>query len=113
VDPAFPPLQPEELNTITLTAYRGTRDSEMSRDDGISVAIEFTFGARLDQLSTLLTLCSGGLEILFGNQKKHSITLPAKDESGAPSNIAFLVRHLCNKVMKDPRKELFVLDDTV
>lgn len=56
---------------------------------------------------------SGGLEILFGNQKKRSLSLPAKDESGQPANIAFLVRHLCNKVMQDPRKELFILDDTV
>ncbi len=56
---------------------------------------------------------SGGLEILFSNQKKYNISLPAKDESGEPANIAFLVRHLCDNVMKDARKELFVLDDTV
>lgn len=60
-----------------------------------------------------LTHASGGLEILFSNQKNYSLTLPAKDESGAPANIAFLVRHLCEKVMRDPRKELFVLDGTV
>jgi ubiquitin related modifier 1 len=50
---------------------------------------------------------------LFANQKKYDLALPAKDESGEPANVAFLVRHLCDKVMKDPRKELFVLDDTV
>jgi ubiquitin related modifier 1 len=61
----------------------------------------------------MLTSRSGGLEILFRNQKKYSLSLPAKDESGAPADIAFLVRYLCDKVMKDPRKELFVLDDTV
>jgi len=61
----------------------------------------------------LLTSRSGGLEILFSNQKKYSLSIPAEDESGAPPNVAFLVRYLCNKVMKDPRKELFVLDDTV
>jgi ubiquitin related modifier 1 len=61
----------------------------------------------------LIDLRSGGLEILFSNQKKYSLSLPAKDESDAPATIAFLVRHLCEKVMKDPRKELFVLDDTV
>jgi len=53
------------------------------------------------------------LEILFANQKKYDLALPAKDESGEPANVAFLVRYLCDKVMKDPRKELFVLDDTV
>ncbi|KAH7402941.1 ubiquitin-related modifier 1 [Pyrenochaeta sp. MPI-SDFR-AT-0127] len=56
---------------------------------------------------------SGGLEILFSNQKTYSLLLPAKDDFGAPANVAFLVQHLCDKVMKDPRKELFVLDDTV
>ncbi|KAF2821967.1 ubiquitin related modifier 1 [Ophiobolus disseminans] len=69
----------------------------MSNEDDVPITIEF----------------SGGLEILFGDQKKYSLLLPAKDESGAPANVAFLVRHLCDKVMKDPRKELFVLDDTV
>ena len=34
-------------------------------------------------------------------------------DNGSRSNIAFLVRYLCDTVMKDPRKELFVLDDTV
>ncbi|KAF2451977.1 ubiquitin related modifier 1 [Karstenula rhodostoma CBS 690.94] len=56
---------------------------------------------------------SGGLEMLFSNERKLSLTIPAKDEDGTRSNIAFLVRHLCDTVMKDPRKELFVLDDTV
>ncbi|CAG5159218.1 uncharacterized protein ALTATR162_LOCUS5473 [Alternaria atra] len=69
----------------------------MSNDDTIPITIEF----------------SGGLEILFANQKKYDLALPARDESGEPANVAFLVRHLCDKVMKDPRKELFVLDDTV
>jgi ubiquitin related modifier 1 len=60
-----------------------------------------------------LTPHSGGLELLFANQKKYSLSVPAKDESGAPANAAFLVRYLCDHVMKDPRKEMFVLDDTV
>lgn len=51
--------------------------------------------------------------MLFSNERKLSFTIPAKDENGTRPNIAFLVRHLCDTVMKDPRKELFVLDDTV
>ena len=51
--------------------------------------------------------------MLFSNQRKHELKLPAKDEAGEPSNIAFLVRYLCEKLMKDRRKDLFVLDDTV
>lgn len=51
--------------------------------------------------------------MLFDNQKKYSLSIPNKDESGAPSNVGFLVRYLCDKVMKDPRKDMFVLDDAV
>jgi ubiquitin related modifier 1 len=63
--------------------------------------------------SLKLTPRSGGLELLFANQKKYSLSVPATDESGAPANVAFLVRYLCDKLMKDPRKEMFVLDDSV
>jgi ubiquitin related modifier 1 len=84
----------------------------MSAQDGVPITIEFTLGTHTRH-HYLANCNSGGLEILFGNQKKFSITVPAKDESGAPANVAFLVRYLCDKLMKDPRKELFVLDDTV
>jgi len=60
-----------------------------------------------------LTIQRGGLEMLFSNQRIHKIVVPAKDDSGTPANVAFLVRHLCDHVMKDTRKELFVLDGTV
>lgn len=63
--------------------------------------------------SSCIIVFSGGLEILFANQKKYSLVMPSQDESGKPANVAFLVRHLCDKVMKDPRKDLFVLDGTV
>ncbi|KAF1927527.1 ubiquitin related modifier 1 [Didymella exigua CBS 183.55] len=66
-----------------------------------------------DETLTINVEFSGGLELLFDNQKKYTLSLPSNDESGAPSNVAFLVRHLCNKVMKDARKDMFVLDDTV
>ncbi|PSN65762.1 ubiquitin related modifier 1 [Corynespora cassiicola Philippines] len=56
---------------------------------------------------------SGGLEMLFENQRKLSLNISARDEAGQPSNVAYLVRHLCDDVMKDPRKDMFVLDDTV
>ena len=56
---------------------------------------------------------SGGLEILFDNEHKHKVQIPAKDNDGAPTNIAYLVRYLCDHVMKDRRKELFVLDSSM
>ncbi|KAL5461940.1 Ubiquitin- modifier 1 [Paraphaeosphaeria minitans] len=51
--------------------------------------------------------------MLFSNERKLSLYIPAIDADGSRSNIAFLVRHLCETFMNDPRKELFVLDDTV
>ena len=56
---------------------------------------------------------SGGLELLFSNQRKHSLSLPVKDENGQKANMAFLVRYLCQHVMRDRRKDMFVVDDTV
>lgn len=61
----------------------------------------------------ILILSSGGLEMLFSNQRKHNISLPATDEDGRTANLAFLVRYLCAHLMKDRRKELFVLDEAV
>ncbi|ODA84097.1 hypothetical protein RJ55_02615 [Drechmeria coniospora] len=51
--------------------------------------------------------------MLFSDQRQHSIALPSVDASGRRSNIAFLIRHLCEHVMKDTRQELFVLDGNV
>ncbi|KAI9677606.1 MAG: Ubiquitin- modifier 1 [Caeruleum heppii] len=65
--------------------------------DSLPLSVEFT----------------GGLEMLFSNQRTHSIHLPAQNETGQPADIAFLVRHLCKEVMTDRRQEMFVLDHTV
>lgn len=53
---------------------------------------------------------SGGLEMLFDDQKRVSIELPTAEAEGKPT-LAFLIGYLCKNVMKDTRKELFVLDD--
>ncbi|KAM0456236.1 hypothetical protein ACHAPV_007178 [Trichoderma viride] len=53
---------------------------------------------------------SGGLEMLFSDERRHALTLPAKDKDGNPSTIAYLIHHLCEHLMKDTRRELFVLD---
>ncbi len=49
--------------------------------------------------------------MLFSDQRLHSLALPAHDKDGQPATIAFLIAHLCQEVMNDTRKELFVLDD--
>ena len=56
---------------------------------------------------------SGGLELLFSNQRNHKVSLPAQDQDGKPSNIAFLIKHLCENLMTDQKKELFLLDESV
>ncbi|KAM0518506.1 hypothetical protein ACHAPE_004269 [Trichoderma viride] len=61
------------------------------------------------QLSLVVEF-SGGLEMLFSDVRRHALTLPATDKDGNPSTIAYLIHHLCEHVMKDTRRELFVLD---
>lgn len=53
---------------------------------------------------------SGGLEMLFSDQRRHSLSVPVADKDGRPSSIAYLIDYLCKNTMKDSRKELFVLD---
>ncbi|CAJ2508028.1 Uu.00g092140.m01.CDS01 [Anthostomella pinea] len=56
---------------------------------------------------------SGGLEMLFSDQRRHSLSIPATDKEGKAVTISYLIDYLCNRTMKDARKELFVLDDHV
>lgn len=48
--------------------------------------------------------------MLFNNETKHKITISSKDPDGSAVTIASLIRYLCDHVMRDSRKELFVLD---
>ncbi|ATY66993.1 ubiquitin-related modifier 1 [Cordyceps militaris CM01] len=66
--------------------------------------------ASTEQISLAVEF-SGGLEMLFSDQRLHSLSLPARDKDGKPTTIAFLIEHLCQNVMNDTRKELFVLED--
>ncbi|KAF5628205.1 ubiquitin-like modifier 1 [Fusarium tjaetaba] len=54
---------------------------------------------------------SGGLEMLFSNKRQHALTIPAADQDGKPVDIAYLIDHLCQNVMDDSRRDLFVLDN--
>ncbi|KAH8881511.1 ubiquitin-related modifier 1 [Thozetella sp. PMI_491] len=56
---------------------------------------------------------SGGLEMLFADKKRHSLSIPAKDKDGRSTNIAYLIDYLCKNTMRDPRQELFVLDNHI
>ena len=51
--------------------------------------------------------------MLFSDQRKHSISVPAKDYKGNAVTVGWLVDYLCEEVMKDSRTEMFVLDGHV
>ncbi|ETN40570.1 uncharacterized protein HMPREF1541_04847 [Cyphellophora europaea CBS 101466] len=53
---------------------------------------------------------TGGLEILFDNVPKHTVNLPDKSSNGKPATAGDLISWLVENLIKDPRKELFVLD---
>ncbi|GAB7354178.1 hypothetical protein MBLNU459_g4731t1 [Dothideomycetes sp. NU459] len=69
----------------------------MTAKSSVRIGVEFT----------------GGLEMLFSNQRKHKITLPEEDDEGNAVTVAFLIKHLCDNLMQSPKKELFILDDSV
>ena len=88
--------------------------SASQSDAKVSITVEFRCNLLRAMLSYgELTLHSGGLEMLFSNERKLALSLPSKDSSGASTTVASLVDYLCENAMKDPRKELFVLDGTV
>lgn len=79
----------------------------------MDLIVEFTLVRIPYQFLPPLTYSSGGLEMLFSDKRKHEITIPVAQEDGSPSTAAFLIEWLCDNLMKDPRKEMFVLDNTV
>ncbi|KAF8859622.1 ubiquitin-related modifier 1 [Acephala macrosclerotiorum] len=69
----------------------------MASAEDIPIIVEFT----------------GGLEMLFSDERKHKLSVPAKDSKGAAITVGWLVEYLCEELMKDTRKEMFVLDGHV
>lgn len=51
--------------------------------------------------------------MLFSNERKHNVTLPAQLDNGSQPNIAYLLRYLVDNVMKDQRQEMFIMEDNV
>ncbi|TRX95445.1 hypothetical protein FHL15_003776 [Xylaria flabelliformis] len=104
--------------TTETTVMENT--SKIAETPELSIVVEFTYGfpatrASFSSFSSLeLTdFISGGLEMLFSDQRRHAISMPATGKNGKPATIACLVDYLCENTMKDTRKELFVLDDHV
>ncbi|TVY45200.1 Ubiquitin-related modifier [Lachnellula occidentalis] len=69
----------------------------MASEENILILVEFT----------------GGLEMLFSDERKHKLSVPTKDSQGKAVTVGWLVDYLCEEVMKDSRKEMFVLDGHV
>ena len=51
--------------------------------------------------------------MLFDNVTKHSVSLSKDADNGKPPTVGYLVQYICEHLMKDSRKELFVLDGAV
>ncbi|KAI0157558.1 Urm1-domain-containing protein [Xylariaceae sp. FL1272] len=83
--------------TVTSPAAAEPGTSTQGSPRQVSIVVEFT----------------GGLEMLFSDQRRHALSIPAKTQDDKPVTIAFLIDHLCNNLLSDPRKELFILDDHV
>ncbi|CAI7629171.1 unnamed protein product [Penicillium glandicola] len=56
---------------------------------------------------------TGGLELLFGNERKHKVVLPACLEDGSRPNISYLLKYLVDNLMKDQRIDMFIMEDNV
>lgn len=89
---------PETLSTPNLSSPSSSttgKDKQSQPTSAISIRVEF----------------SGGLELLFQNQRKHTIQLPVAD-SREPT-IADLIEHLSNAFhsqLPKSRRDLFSLD---
>jgi len=59
------------------------------------------------------TITSGGLQMLFSDKKKHDVIVPCDFKAEKRPNVQFLVDYLCENLLTDPRKELFVVDNSV
>jgi hypothetical protein len=51
--------------------------------------------------------------MLFDNKTKHAVSLGKDSDEGKAPTVGFLVKYLCANLMKDSRKELFVVDENV
>lgn len=54
----------------------------------------------------------GGLELLFSNQKSHTVNVPTITANGKPPDVNYLIHWLRENLLKE-REELFLENDTV
>ena len=51
--------------------------------------------------------------MLFSDQKIHKLPVPSKDTKGEAVTVGWLVNYLCDEIMQDSRKDMFMLDGHV
>ncbi|KAG8693667.1 Ubiquitin- modifier 1 [Ceratobasidium sp. 394] len=54
----------------------------------------------------------GGMELLFSNQRSHTVNLPAIAPTGDPATVHDLILHLRDHLLQE-REELFIEGDSV
>ncbi|KAI2643508.1 Urm1-domain-containing protein [Xylaria nigripes] len=81
-----------EMATDAIAAHNVPNDAGCPE---LSIVVEFT----------------GGLEMLFSDQRRHELSIPGRDKNGKLATISYLIEYLCENTMKDTRKDLFVLDN--
>ena len=84
-----------------------------SRTETKKVNVEFSYVSFFLRLLYTDMVPSGGLEILFSNRRSYQIKIPNHQSNGNPTNINDLVQYLCDHLMTDHRKELFMASGTV
>lgn len=105
--PASPPLNPTKCKSLLFLplqhhithslATMEPADAATTSTSTITITVEFT----------------GGLEMLFDNIPSHHIKLPSKNTQVHNFTIGDLIPWLCENLMRDTRKELFVLEGNV
>jgi ubiquitin related modifier 1 len=68
---------------------------------------------RHNHLTSPFCTKSGGLELLFSNVQKHTLKLSSTVDDGKAPTVGYLVTYLCEHLMRDERKDMFVLDGLV
>lgn len=92
-----------------------TNQSGDARERRVVIHVEFTYARPTLYYPNISFLIHfrGGLELLFSNKRSHTVALPYDHGQNHAPSLAYLIRYLCDNLMKDRRQEMFILDGTV
>lgn len=102
------------FSRLTGAQRSNRRDVQNSNHHRVHVCLNKTFSKSYILSSRPSDYqCSGGLELLFSNQKIHKIEVPESNASGSPFTVGDLIHYLAGEVVQQDKKDFFVLDGTV